>query len=89
TFTIVNEYRSQETTLYHFDAYRIEDPAEFFELGYEEYFYGDGICLVEWPARVEALLPDDVLRLRLTHAGADHRRVERVDGTTHRSAAES
>jgi|SRR5690554_7431422 tRNA threonylcarbamoyladenosine biosynthesis protein TsaE len=78
TFTIVNEYEGR-LPVYHFDAYRVKGPEEFFELGYEEYFYGDGICLIEWPERVEALLPDDTIRLRLVHLGEDRRRIERVD----------
>lgn len=78
TFTIVNEYNGR-LPVYHFDAYRVKGPEEFFELGYEEYFYGDGICLIEWPERVEALLPEYTIRLRLTHLGEDRRRIERVD----------
>lgn len=77
TFTIVQEYDG-ELPIYHIDAYRIEHPDEFFELGYEDYFYGDGLCLIEWPARVEDLLPDATICLRLTHEGGDRRRVERV-----------
>ncbi len=77
TFTIVHEYDGA-VPIYHMDAYRIERLDELYELGYEEYFYGEGICLVEWPARVEALLPDDAIRLRLTHLGGDRRRIESV-----------
>ncbi len=75
TFTLVNEYPGAESTLFHFDAYRIEQVSEFFEMGYEDYFFGDGICLVEWPDRVEALLPNDVIRLRFTHLGDDRREI--------------
>ncbi len=73
TFTILNEYSGRDFPVYHFDAYRIEDPAEFFELGFQEYFYGEGICLIEWPERVETLLPQYTLRLRLEHQGGDRR----------------
>lgn len=79
TFTIVHEYDGA-VPIYHMDAYRIEHPDELYELGYEEYFYGEGLCLIEWPARVEALLPDDALRLRLTHRGADRRLIEWMNG---------
>jgi tRNA threonylcarbamoyladenosine biosynthesis protein TsaE len=75
TFTLVNEYDG-DLPVYHIDAYRIERTEEFFELGYETYFFGDGICLVEWPERVEPLVPDHALRLRLTHLGDDRRRIE-------------
>ena len=75
TFTIVQEYDGA-LPIYHIDAYRIQHPSEFFELGYEDYLYGSGLCLIEWPTRVEALLPDDTLRLRLTHRGGDQRLIE-------------
>ncbi len=77
TFTIANEYDG-DLPVYHLDAYRVERPEEFFELGYETYFFGDGVCLVEWPERVEALIPDDAIRLRLTHGGGDRRTIERL-----------
>ncbi len=77
TFTIVNEYGGR-LPVYHLDAYRIERPEEFFELGYETYFFGDGVCLVEWPERVADLIPGDALCLRLTHLGEERRRVERL-----------
>ncbi len=84
TFAIAQEYdgRTEEghpLPLYHLDAYRIERPEEFFELGYEQYFFGDGVALVEWPERVEALIPEDAVRLRLVHLGGDRRRVEKVE----------
>lgn len=78
TFTLVNEYAGQDGMVYHFDAYRIKRIDEFFELGYEDYFYGDGICLIEWPERIEPLLPDHTLRLKLVHRGGDQRRIEQV-----------
>ena len=75
TFTIVNEYDGA-LPVYHIDAYRIEQPEEFFELGYETYVFGDGVCLIEWPERVEALIPEHAVRLRLTHGDGDRRRIE-------------
>ncbi len=76
TFTLVNEYAGEAFPIYHLDAYRIERLQEFFELGYEEYFFGDGLCLIEWPAHVEPLLPEHTLRLRLTHLGGNRRRID-------------
>ena len=75
TFAIVHEYAGGRVPLYHIDAYRIERLDAFYELGYEDYFYGGGLCFVEWPERVEALLPEHALRLRLTHLGGDRRRI--------------
>jgi tRNA threonylcarbamoyladenosine biosynthesis protein TsaE len=60
------------------DAYRINHLEEFFALGYDAFFFGDGVTIVEWPSRVEALIPGDAIRLRLTHLGGDGRRVERA-----------
>ena len=78
TFTLVNEYAGEAFPVYHLDAYRIERLQEFFELGYEEYFFGDGLCLIEWPAHVEPLLPEHTLCLRLTHLGGNRRRLEQM-----------
>ena len=77
TFTLVNEYAGAAFPIYHFDAYRIKRMDEFFELGYEDYFFGEGVCLIEWPEHIEPLLPKHTLRLRLTHLGGDERRIAR------------
>lgn len=65
TFSILHEYEGGAWPVYHFDAYRIETLDEFYEIGYEEYFYGGGVCIVEWADRVEPLLPPETLRFRL------------------------
>ena len=57
TFTIVQEYMGR-LPLYHFDVYRIEEPEEMEEIGYRDYFYGDGVCLIEWAGQISELLPD-------------------------------
>lgn len=57
TFTIVQEYETGRLPFYHFDVYRIADPEEMYELGYEDYFFGNGVCLVEWAGLIEELLP--------------------------------
>ena len=56
TFTIVNEYKG-DIDLYHFDVYRIDDSDEMYEIGYEEYIDGDGICVIEWAQLIEDILP--------------------------------
>jgi tRNA threonylcarbamoyladenosine biosynthesis protein TsaE len=81
TFTLVNEYTGNGASLYHFDAYRIEDIEEFFSIGYEMYFYGEGlyeqgICLIEWADKIEALLPPETIRIRCIHEGEQSRRFE-------------
>ena len=65
TFTILQEYRDGRIPLYHFDVYRIEDPEEMYEIGFDDYLYGDGVCLIEWAKRVKELLPEDVLRITI------------------------
>ncbi|MFD2966966.1 tRNA (adenosine(37)-N6)-threonylcarbamoyltransferase complex ATPase subunit type 1 TsaE [Sphingobacterium bambusae] len=60
TFSIVNEYSSTSGPIYHFDFYRLKKEEEALDLGYEEYFYADAFCFVEWPEKIENLLPEDV-----------------------------
>lgn len=77
TFSIVNQYCTPSgDTLYHFDFYRIEHPAEAFDFGYEEYFDSGSLCLVEWPEKIEALLPDDTMRVRVSVTGPESRLFE-------------
>lgn len=66
TYSIVNEYVGANGAVYHFDFYRIKDIHEAYDLGYEEYFYGGGICLIEWPERVEALLPENYIKVGIS-----------------------
>ena len=65
TFTFVLVYENGRMPLYHFDMYRIADPEELEEIGYEDYFFGEGVCLVEWPSRVEELLPENTVRVSI------------------------
>jgi tRNA threonylcarbamoyladenosine biosynthesis protein TsaE len=58
TFTIVNEYEG-DLPLYHFDVYRIADSDEMYEIGYDEYVYGDGVSVIEWPQLIEDILPEN------------------------------
>lgn len=68
TFAIVNEYRSDTTAelIYHFDLYRIEDIEEALDLGIEDYFDSGALCLLEWPERIDDLLPDDTVKVNIT-----------------------
>ncbi len=63
SFSIINEYRSDTTAelIYHFDLYRLESVEEALEIGVEDYFDSGALCLLEWPERIEALLPDDTV----------------------------
>lgn len=73
TFALVNQYEGSECRIYHFDFYRIEEIEEVFDLGYEEYFYSGDLCLVEWPEKIEPLLPDDAMTVRITVGDDEHR----------------
>jgi len=73
TFTLVQVYESNIAPLYHFDLYRLKHAEEAFELGLDEAFAG-GICLIEWPERLDSLLPPDCLTLTITYGEGEHRR---------------
>jgi tRNA threonylcarbamoyladenosine biosynthesis protein TsaE len=67
TFSLVNEYKTDNgMTIYHFDFYRIENIEEVYDFGYEDYFYSDKMCFIEWPELVETLLPEDVVEVKIS-----------------------
>jgi tRNA threonylcarbamoyladenosine biosynthesis protein TsaE len=66
TFSIVNEYIGKDCTIYHFDFYRLKSLREAYDIGYEEYFYSGAICLIEWPSKVEELLPEKYIKVEIT-----------------------
>jgi len=65
TFSIVNEYRGADATVYHFDFYRLKSQTEAFDMGYEEYFYSRAYCFIEWPEKIADLLPDSYLKVSI------------------------
>ena len=65
TFTILNEYRGGRLSLFHFDLYRLKDPSELYGIGYEEYFFGGGVTLVEWPIRAGGLIPQNAVHIAI------------------------
>lgn len=75
TFTIIQEYKGGRLPLYHFDVYRIRDEEDMFELGYEDYFYGDGVCVVEWAEQIEDLLPEDAIRINIEYGDEENERI--------------
>ncbi len=78
TFTIIQEYRDGRLPFYHFDVYRIEDPDEMYEVGFEDYFYGDGVCMIEWAELIRELLPVDHIHIEVEknpEKGPDYRRI--------------
>lgn len=78
TFTIVQEYTEGRFPLYHFDVYRIGDVSEMDEIGYEDYFFGEGVCLIEWASRIEELIPESAIHIIIEKdlsKGFEYRRV--------------
>ena len=79
TFAIVNEYDTPSgRPIYHFDFYRIKRLAEVYDMGYEDYFYGRGLCFIEWPELIEELLPEDTVRVNIEEL-ADGRRIVEIE----------
>lgn len=66
TFAIVNDYPSPNGSVFHFDYYRIKSLSEAYDIGSEDYFYSGCICLIEWPEKMEALLPEDAIVVRIS-----------------------
>ncbi|MFY9213469.1 MAG: tRNA (adenosine(37)-N6)-threonylcarbamoyltransferase complex ATPase subunit type 1 TsaE [Tissierellaceae bacterium] len=60
TFTLINQYRGR-MPVYHFDVYRLENVEELYDLGFDEYFFGNGVCIIEWAEKIEKMLPEDRL----------------------------
>lgn len=77
TFAIIKEYTDGRIPLYHFDVYRLDDEEEMYNLGYEEYFFGDGLTIVEWADKVEGLLPEDTVRIDIVYGKTPDSRIYR------------
>lgn len=75
TFTIVGEYEGR-IPLYHMDLFRMSSLEEILRIGYEEYVYGDGVCVIEWADKIQRLLPEKRLDIKLFHVAEDERKIE-------------
>lgn len=73
TFTIVNEYNEARLPFFHFDVYRINNIEELYDIGYEEYFFGKGVCLIEWAELIEKILPKGITWIKI------HKNIEKGD----------
>ena len=85
TFTIVQIYEEGRMPFYHFDVYRIGDVEEMEEIGYEDCFYGDGLCLIEWANLIEEILPEHYRQVTIEkdlEKGFDYRRITIEEMTT-------
>ena len=79
TFNIVKEYRSGRLPLFHFDVYRIGDIDEMFEIGYEEYFFGEGVCVIEWADIIEEIIPEDAMVIRIGYGASEGERTYEIE----------
>jgi tRNA threonylcarbamoyladenosine biosynthesis protein TsaE len=70
TFTIIREHRTGRLPLFHFDVYRLDGPEDLLELGYEDYFFGEGVTIVEWADKVADLMPEETLWIHLDYLEA-------------------
>lgn len=78
TFTIVQVYEEGRLPFYHFDVYRIGDIEEMEEIGYDDYFFGQGVCMIEWANLIEELLPDHIIEVKIEkdlEQGFDYRKI--------------
>ncbi|MEP1151095.1 MAG: tRNA (adenosine(37)-N6)-threonylcarbamoyltransferase complex ATPase subunit type 1 TsaE [Balneola sp.] len=78
TFTLINEYYGK-IPVYHFDCYRLNSAQEALEIGIEEYLYGDGVAVIEWPSKIKGLIPSDAIRIEIKHNGASKRSIFILD----------
>ncbi len=77
TFAIINEYEVDgKAPIFHFDFYRINKPEEAFDFGYEDYFYSGSICFIEWPEKIEALLPENCVKVTIEELADGSREIE-------------
>ena len=75
TFNIVKQYETGRLPLYHFDVYRIGDVDEMYELGYEEFFFGSGVSIVEWVDLIEDIIPEDAVRIEIEYGEKEGERI--------------
>jgi len=78
TFTILKEYKSGRLPLYHFDVYRLSGEEETYELGFEEYFYGDGVCIVEWADKIKGIIPKDSTVIQISYGESESERIYEI-----------
>ncbi len=78
TFLLLQEYKEGRMPLYHFDVYRLNGADDLFELGFEDYLFGDGVCVIEWADQVEELLPPGTIRIHIVYGNKENERIYQV-----------
>lgn len=79
TFNLINEYNGR-LTMYHFDVYRLDKVDDLYDLGFDEYFYGDGVCVIEWAEKIEDLIPNNRIVLDIENGEDIDERVIKLHG---------
>ncbi len=83
TFTLINEYEGR-LPVYHFDVYRLEGAEDLFDLGFDEYFFGQGVCIIEWAEKIENLLPEDRIIINIKKTENPKDRIIEITGSGER-----
>jgi tRNA threonylcarbamoyladenosine biosynthesis protein TsaE len=79
TFALINEYKGK-FPVYHFDVYRLENAHELYDLGFDEYFYGKGVCIIEWADKIEKMIPDIRIVIDIEKGNDDNERILHISG---------
>lgn len=79
TYTLIHEYQGR-IPLYHFDVYRISEPDEMFDLGFDEYLFGEGVCIIEWADKIETLLPETCIWITIKNGENFNERIMEIQG---------
>lgn len=79
TFTLINEYKGR-IPVYHFDVYRLENAHELYDLGFDEYFYGNGVCIIEWADKIEKMIPKDRIVIDIENGNNENERILHISG---------
>lgn len=80
TFALINEYEA-DFPVYHFDVYRLEEVDDLFDLGFDDYFFGPGVCIIEWAEKIQELIPKDSLVLDISRGQKEDERIVRISGS--------
>jgi tRNA threonylcarbamoyladenosine biosynthesis protein TsaE len=78
TFLLLQEYKEGRMPLYHFDVYRLSGSEDMYELGFEDYLFGDGVCVIEWADQIEDLLPPETIRIHIDYGTDEDERIYTV-----------
>jgi len=78
TFLLVQEYKEGRMPLYHFDVYRLHGEDDLYEIGFEDYLFGDGVCVIEWADQVDSLIPASALRIHISYGEKEGERIYQI-----------